>query len=149
MEKTVTLSIDSETALDWIHRGSDSMKKAAIKAFGGHFTEEKYKNLERYAIEKGLKLKYINIPLGLENQYELLEKLNIIAYCLNEDWRKTKQNRGYMLLVADKVCTIVETYSLYIGAVYFKNKEVAEEALEMIKALGLIEGYSIKPNNLL
>lgn len=138
------IELPLETAKDWYRKGPESLRQMALRAY----SEAELKRLDFNDILKDMDLYYANFPVSkkTEKKIEIWSMLAIVAEYLNGGWKMCTGKTGYFLgcFNSQAVCHPVKVLTAhmgifihcnvtYPGIVYFKSREAAEKAYDILK----------------
>lgn len=132
MEKR-NIQIDIETARKWYNGDDNTLKELALQAY----KEEELKIISFGAIYNLTKIvtpTQPNVPFYQNAKWSAFHKLAIIAEYLNEGWKPDWNNKDAVkwYIKKDERVYTDSCYMLNYGAIYFKSRELAKKAIEIM-----------------
>lgn len=133
MERTVKITL--ENAKEWYNSDNATLKELALQAFTRKELEtisykdilDKSKPYSKYDLE---------IPYSQVNKWTAIHKLAMIAAYLNRGWKPDWDNedepKWFILKNKENGIFIDDYYVNNYGTIYFKSKELALQAMEIM-----------------
>lgn len=141
MKNKRNITISLEEAREWYNSGNNTLKEIALKVYSeDELTEYKYIKTQVATLSK-----WNDIPLHEESKWDTLHKLAIIAKYYNGDWKMETGKTGYFIAkntfyhsekkqtYLEQAVSIYFTVTVYAGVVYFKDRESAKKAANILK----------------
>ena len=139
MEEKRNIKVTLEQAMEWYNSGNSTLRTLALSAYTEDELKLNFKYINSKVCNTGF---YVNAPVNEVEKYKTLTDLAIIAKFFNGSWKKTINNAGYFISNCSRhsnvVCTCngVDIYphlsTQHAGIIYFKNKEDAIKAVEIL-----------------
>lgn len=136
-ERNITITLNK--AIEWYNSGNGTLRTLALSAYTENELKFNFEYINSKVYNTGF---YVNTPVKEVEKYKTLTDLAIIAKFFNGSWKKTINNVGYFISNCSRrnnaVCTCngVDIYKhhnvQYAGIIYFKNKEDAIKAVDIL-----------------
>lgn len=130
--KKRNISVTLEQAREWYHGNNSALKELALTVY-----TEKELGLAMNVIYCKVTGDYesIYIPPVEANKFRVKAKLSMIAAYCNEDWKMEEGKTGYFIgkLLGESPTIMKHSSAKYEGITYFKNREDAKKAMELLK----------------
>lgn len=139
MEEKRNIKVTLKQAIEWYNGDNNTLRALALIAY----TEDELKFNFKYINSKVCSTCFCaNVPANEAEKYNTLADLAIIAKFFNGSWKKTTGNTGYFISKCTRYSNVVCTYNgvdiyqhhnvQYAGIIYFKNKEDAIKAVDIL-----------------
>lgn len=125
------ISVTLEQAREWYHGNNSTLKELALTAY----TEEElgFTMNNVYSKVNGNNQTFY-IPSGESSEFKVKAKLSMIAAYCNEGWKMEEGKTGYFIgKLFGEITILKHSSTKYGGITYFKNRENAEKAMELLK----------------
>lgn len=125
-----TIEVSLEEAKEWYSSGSKELRTLALRAFD----KSKLKpDIDYFRHCTNTRNCTVSVPIFKVSKCEAIADLEIIAGYFNSDWRKTRDNAGYyIMLISEGNFAVSRTTLQRAGVTYFQNEEDAKEALDIL-----------------
>lgn len=127
------ISVTLKQAREWYNGNNSTLKELALTVYTekelGFTIKDIYCKVERNC-------ESIYIPLGESNKFRVKAELSMIAIYYNEDWKMEEGKIGYFLgkTLDGDIMIMKHATVKYEGVTYFKSREDAKKAMELLKA---------------
>lgn len=139
MEEERNIKVTLKQAIEWYNGDNNTLRALALIAY----TEDELKFNFKYINSKVCSTCFCaNVPANEAEKYNTLVDLAIIAKFFNGSWKKTTGNAGYFISKYTRYSNVVCTYNgvdiyqhhnvQHAGIIYFKNKEDAIKAVDIL-----------------
>lgn len=132
MEEKRNIKVTLEQAVEWYNSGNSTLHTLALNAY----TEDELKLNLKYISNKVYNTCFcIMVPADEAGKYNTLADLAIIAKFFNGSWKKNPTNVGYFIeynKTEEKIDVCAHEEGVYSGVIYFKRKEDAVKAVEIL-----------------
>lgn len=132
MKETRNIKVTLEQAMEWYNSDNSTLRTLALSAY----TEDELKFNLKYISNKVYSTCFcIMVPADEAGKYNTLADLAIIAKFFNGSWKKNPINIGYFIEyneTEEKIDVCAHEEGVYSGVIYFKRKEDAVKAVEIL-----------------
>lgn len=132
MEEKRNIKVTLEQAMEWYNSDNSTLRTLALSAY----TEDELKLNLKYISNKVYSTCFcIMVPADEAGKYNTLADLAIIAKFFNGSWKKNPINVGYFIEyneIEEKIDVCAHEEGVYSGVIYFKRKEDAVKAVEIL-----------------